>query len=41
MSHSAHELVDKVMALHGDLGNPYTLWTSATGVFEQGQGASS
>jgi glyoxylase-like metal-dependent hydrolase (beta-lactamase superfamily II) len=40
-SHSPQELVDKVMALHGDLGNPYTLWTAAQGVFEQGQGASS
>jgi len=26
------------MVLHGDLGNPYTLWTAAQGVFEQGQG---
>jgi glyoxylase-like metal-dependent hydrolase (beta-lactamase superfamily II) len=25
----------------GDLGNPYTLWTAAQAVFEQGQGASS
>src|SRR4051812_12881472 len=40
-SHSAQELVDRMMALHGDLGNPYTLWTAAQGVFEQGQGASS
>jgi glyoxylase-like metal-dependent hydrolase (beta-lactamase superfamily II) len=40
-SHSAQELVDKMTALHGDLGNPYTLWTAAQGVFEQGQGASS
>jgi hypothetical protein len=40
-SHSAQELVDKMMVLHGDLGNPYTLWTAAQGVFEQGQGASS
>jgi glyoxylase-like metal-dependent hydrolase (beta-lactamase superfamily II) len=39
-SHSAQELVDKMMVLHGDLGNPYTLWTAAQGVFEQGQGAS-
>jgi glyoxylase-like metal-dependent hydrolase (beta-lactamase superfamily II) len=36
-SHSAQELVEKMMALHGDLGNPYTLWTTAHGVFEQGQ----
>jgi glyoxylase-like metal-dependent hydrolase (beta-lactamase superfamily II) len=40
-SHSAQELVDKMMVLHGDLGNPYTLWTAAHGVFEQGQGAPS
>ena len=40
-SRSAQELVDKMMVLHGDLGNPYTLWTAAQGVFEQGQGASS
>jgi hypothetical protein len=32
---------DKMMVLHGDLGNPYTLWTAAQGVFEQGQGAAS
>jgi glyoxylase-like metal-dependent hydrolase (beta-lactamase superfamily II) len=36
-SHSAQELVDKMMSLHGDLGNPYTLWTAAQSVFEQGQ----
>ncbi len=30
-----------MMALHGDLGNPYTLWTAARAVFEQSQGASS
>ncbi len=40
-SRSAQELVDRMMVLHGDLGNPYTLWTAAQGVFEQGQGASS
>jgi glyoxylase-like metal-dependent hydrolase (beta-lactamase superfamily II) len=40
-SDSAQELVDKMMVLHGDLGNPYTLWTAAQGVFEQGQGAAS
>ena len=40
-SHSAQELVDKMMVLHGGLGNPYTLWTAAQGVFEQGQGAAS
>ena len=33
-SRSAQGLVDKMMALHGDLGNPYTLWTSAQAVFE-------
>jgi glyoxylase-like metal-dependent hydrolase (beta-lactamase superfamily II) len=38
-SHSAQELVDKMMVLHGDLGNPYTLWTAAQGVFQHGQGA--
>jgi glyoxylase-like metal-dependent hydrolase (beta-lactamase superfamily II) len=40
-SHSAQELVDKMMVTHGDLGNPYTLWTASQGVFAQGQGASS
>jgi glyoxylase-like metal-dependent hydrolase (beta-lactamase superfamily II) len=40
-SHSAQALVDKMMVLQGDLGNPYTLWTAAQGVLEQGQGASS
>jgi hypothetical protein len=40
-SHSAQELVDKMMVRHGDLGNPYTLWMTAQAVFEQGQGASS
>jgi hypothetical protein len=30
-----------MMALYGDLGNLYTLWTAAQAVFEQGQGASS
>jgi glyoxylase-like metal-dependent hydrolase (beta-lactamase superfamily II) len=38
---SAQELVDKMMDMYGDLGNPYTLWTSAQSVFEQGQGARS
>jgi glyoxylase-like metal-dependent hydrolase (beta-lactamase superfamily II) len=37
-SHSAQELVDKMMVLHGNLGNPYTLWTAAQGVFEAGAG---
>jgi glyoxylase-like metal-dependent hydrolase (beta-lactamase superfamily II) len=40
-SHSAQELVDKMMVLHGNLGNPYTLWTAAQTVFADGQGASS
>jgi glyoxylase-like metal-dependent hydrolase (beta-lactamase superfamily II) len=40
-SHTPQELVDRMMALHGGLGNPYTLWTAAQGVFEQGQGAAS
>jgi hypothetical protein len=39
--HSAQALVDKMIARHGDLGNPYTLWTAAQAVIEQGQGASS
>ena len=39
--HSAQGLVDKMMAVHGDLGNPYTLWTAAQAVFKQRQGASS
>ena len=40
-SHTSQDLVNKMMVLHGDLGNPYTLWTAAEAVFEQGQGASS
>ena len=40
-SHSAQALVDKMMAVRGDLGNPYTLWTAAQAVFEQSQGAPS
>jgi glyoxylase-like metal-dependent hydrolase (beta-lactamase superfamily II) len=40
-SDSAQELVDRMMVLHGDLGNPYTLWTAAQGVFAQGQAAAS
>jgi hypothetical protein len=28
-----------MIALHGNLGNPYTLWTAAQGVFASGQGA--
>src|SRR5712691_5446950 len=37
-SHSPQELVDRMMVLHGDLGNPYTLWAAAQAVFEQGRG---
>jgi hypothetical protein len=33
-------VVDTMMALHGDLGNPHTLWTAAESVFAQGRGAS-
>jgi glyoxylase-like metal-dependent hydrolase (beta-lactamase superfamily II) len=40
-SHSAQELVDKMMVLHGDLGNPYTLWTAAQALFERAQVAAS
>jgi glyoxylase-like metal-dependent hydrolase (beta-lactamase superfamily II) len=40
-SRSAQELVDTMMDLHGELGNPYTPWTSAQAVFEQGQAPSS
>jgi hypothetical protein len=36
-SHSPQVLVDRMMVLHGDLGNPYALWTAAQAVFEQGQ----
>jgi hypothetical protein len=32
-SASAQELVDKMVALHGDRGNPFTLWNAATEVF--------
>ncbi len=35
------ELVDKMMAWYGNLGNQYTLWTAAQATFEQGQGAPS
>jgi hypothetical protein len=38
-SRSAQELVHEMMVVHGDLENPYTLWTAAQAVFEQGQGA--
>ncbi len=32
-SESAQELVEKMLALHPDRGNPYTLWNAATEVF--------
>jgi hypothetical protein len=32
-SASAQELVDKMVALHGDRGNAFTLWNAATEVF--------
>jgi hypothetical protein len=32
-------VVDTMMALHGDLGNPYALWTAAESVLAQGRGA--
>ena len=40
-SHSAQQLVDKMMALHGAVGNPYTLWTAAQAMFQQAQVAAS
>jgi glyoxylase-like metal-dependent hydrolase (beta-lactamase superfamily II) len=40
-SRSAQELVDKMTVLHGDRGNPYTLWTAAQAAFAQEQGAAS
>jgi len=40
-SRSPQELVDKMTVLHGNLGNPYTLWMAAQTVFQQGKGASS
>jgi glyoxylase-like metal-dependent hydrolase (beta-lactamase superfamily II) len=40
-SDSAQELVDSMTVLHGDLGNPYTLWTAAQAMFEQAQVAAS
>ena len=32
-SGSAQELVNRMMALHGDRGNPFTLWNAATEAF--------
>ena len=40
-SRSAQELVDKMTVLHGDRGNPYTLWTAAQAAFAQERGAAS
>src|SRR5262249_27196742 len=34
-SATPEELIDKMMRLHGERGNPYTLWVSADGVREQ------
>jgi glyoxylase-like metal-dependent hydrolase (beta-lactamase superfamily II) len=34
-SHTPKELIDTMMQLHGERGNPYTLWTAAEGVAEQ------
>jgi glyoxylase-like metal-dependent hydrolase (beta-lactamase superfamily II) len=34
-SATPRELIDKMMQLHGERGNPYTLWTAAYGVSEQ------
>lgn len=37
---TAEEVIDKMMQLHGELGNPYTLWVAADGVRSQLGGAS-
>jgi glyoxylase-like metal-dependent hydrolase (beta-lactamase superfamily II) len=34
-SNTPQELIDKMMQLHGERGNPYTLWTAAHGVAKQ------
>lgn len=34
-SRTPQELIDKMMQLHGERGNPYTLWTAAEGVSSQ------
>ena len=34
-SASPQELIEKMMQLQGDLGNPYTLWVAADGVKDQ------
>jgi glyoxylase-like metal-dependent hydrolase (beta-lactamase superfamily II) len=33
VSSSREELVERMLAAHGDRGNPYTLWTAATAAF--------
>jgi glyoxylase-like metal-dependent hydrolase (beta-lactamase superfamily II) len=38
-SATPEEVIDKMMRLHGERGNPYTLWVSADGVREQLGGA--
>lgn len=34
-SRTPEELIEKMMRLHGERGNPYTLWTAAAGVSQQ------
>jgi glyoxylase-like metal-dependent hydrolase (beta-lactamase superfamily II) len=34
-SRTPEELIDKMMKMHGERGNPYTLWTAAFGVSKQ------
>jgi glyoxylase-like metal-dependent hydrolase (beta-lactamase superfamily II) len=34
-SATPQELIEKMMQLHGDRGNPYTLWVAADGVKDQ------
>jgi transposase len=34
-SRTPEELIDKMMQIHGERGNPYTLWTAAFGVSKQ------
>jgi glyoxylase-like metal-dependent hydrolase (beta-lactamase superfamily II) len=40
-SGSPQELVDRMLAIHGDRGNPYTLWNAAVAVFRAGDDARS
>ncbi len=40
-SSSREELVGRMLAAHGDRGNPYTLWTAATAAFSARDGKSS